>query len=30
VILRDGHVIFDGTAAELAESRNDYIREYIA
>jgi phospholipid/cholesterol/gamma-HCH transport system ATP-binding protein len=30
VILRDGHVIFDGTAAELADSRNDYIREYIA
>ena len=30
VILRDGHVIFDGTAAELAETRNDYIKEYIA
>src|SRR5436190_12568413 len=30
LILRDGHIIFDGTAAELAETRNDYIKEFIA
>src|SRR5437660_1703556 len=30
LILKDGKVIFDGTAAELAHSQNDYIREYIA
>ena len=30
VILKDGKVIFDGTAPELAESRDEYIREYIA
>ena len=28
--LRDGKVIFDGTLAELAASRDEYIREYIA
>ena len=30
LVLRDGRVIFDGTAVELAESRDEYIREYIA
>ena len=30
LVLRDGKVIFDGTAVELAESRDEYIREYIA
>ena len=30
LILRDGKVIFDGTAPELARSEDDYIREYIA
>src|SRR2546423_859454 len=30
LILRDGHIIFDGTAAELAETRNDYIKEFIS
>lgn len=30
VILKDGKVIFDGNAPELAESRDEYIREYIA
>lgn len=30
VILKDGKVIFDGTAPELSESRDEYIREYIA
>jgi len=30
LILRDGKVIFDGDAHELAESRDEYIREYIA
>ncbi len=30
VILKDGKLIFDGTAPELAESRDEYIREYIA
>lgn len=30
IILKDGKVIFDGTAGELAHSQNDYIREYIA
>jgi phospholipid/cholesterol/gamma-HCH transport system ATP-binding protein len=28
-VLRDGHVLFDGTAAELAGSDNPYLREYI-
>ena len=30
LILREGKVIFDGDAHELAASRNDYIREYIS
>jgi phospholipid/cholesterol/gamma-HCH transport system ATP-binding protein len=30
LLLRDGKVIFDGTAIELAQSRDEYIREYIA
>jgi phospholipid/cholesterol/gamma-HCH transport system ATP-binding protein len=30
LILRDAKVIFDGTAAELAHSRNEYIREYLS
>lgn len=30
VILRDGKVIFDGAAAELVNTRDQYIREYIA
>ncbi|MGO9864212.1 MAG: ABC transporter ATP-binding protein [Terriglobales bacterium] len=30
LILRGGKVIFDGDAAELAASRDDYIREYIS
>ncbi len=30
LILRDAKVIFDGTAAELARSRDEYIREYIS
>ncbi|MGI9103963.1 MAG: ABC transporter ATP-binding protein [Terriglobales bacterium] len=30
LILRDGNVIFDGNAPELAASRDEYIREYIA
>ena len=30
IILREGKVIFDGTAEELAHSRDDYIREYIS
>ena len=30
LILRQGKVIFDGTAPELARSEDDYIREYIA
>jgi phospholipid/cholesterol/gamma-HCH transport system ATP-binding protein len=30
LVLRDGKVIFDGTLAELAASRDEYIREYIA
>jgi phospholipid/cholesterol/gamma-HCH transport system ATP-binding protein len=29
MILRDGKVIFDGTAQELAQVRDPYIREYI-
>jgi phospholipid/cholesterol/gamma-HCH transport system ATP-binding protein len=29
-ILRDGKVIFSGTAPELAESEDEYIREYIS
>jgi phospholipid/cholesterol/gamma-HCH transport system ATP-binding protein len=30
IILRDGKVIFDGTAPDLANSPDEYIREYIA
>jgi phospholipid/cholesterol/gamma-HCH transport system ATP-binding protein len=30
LILRDGRVIFDGDAHELAQSKDEYIREYIA
>jgi phospholipid/cholesterol/gamma-HCH transport system ATP-binding protein len=30
LILRDGRVIFDGDAHQLATSRDDYIREYIS
>jgi phospholipid/cholesterol/gamma-HCH transport system ATP-binding protein len=30
LILRGGKVIFDGDAAELTASRDDYIREYIS
>jgi phospholipid/cholesterol/gamma-HCH transport system ATP-binding protein len=30
LILRDAKVIFDGDARELANSRDDYIREYIS
>ena len=30
LVLRDGKVIFDGTAPELACSNDEYIREYIA
>jgi phospholipid/cholesterol/gamma-HCH transport system ATP-binding protein len=30
LILRDGKVIFDGNAHELAHSRDEYIREYIS
>jgi len=29
VILRDGKIIFDGTAAELVRNKDEYIREYI-
>jgi ABC-type transporter Mla maintaining outer membrane lipid asymmetry ATPase subunit MlaF len=30
LILREGKVIFDGDAHQLAISRDDYIREYIS
>jgi phospholipid/cholesterol/gamma-HCH transport system ATP-binding protein len=30
LVLKDGKVIFDGTAPELARSNDEYIREYIA
>jgi phospholipid/cholesterol/gamma-HCH transport system ATP-binding protein len=30
LILRDSAIIFDGTAEELAHSRDEYIREYIS
>jgi phospholipid/cholesterol/gamma-HCH transport system ATP-binding protein len=30
LVLRDGKVIFDGTAVELAETKDEYIREYIS
>ena len=30
LVIRDGKVIFDGDALQLANSKDDYIREYIA
>jgi len=30
LVLRDGRIIFDGAAAELVHSRDDYIREYLS
>jgi phospholipid/cholesterol/gamma-HCH transport system ATP-binding protein len=30
LILRDGKIIFDGDVAELARTRDDYIREYLS
>jgi len=30
LVIRDGKVIFDGDAQELANSKDDYIREYIS
>jgi ABC-type transporter Mla maintaining outer membrane lipid asymmetry ATPase subunit MlaF len=30
LILRDGKVIFDGDAHELAQSEDPYIRKYLA
>jgi len=30
VILRDGHIIFEGTATELLRSTDQYIREYLS
>ncbi len=30
IILRDGHIIFDGSAAELVNSKDDYIQEYLS
>jgi phospholipid/cholesterol/gamma-HCH transport system ATP-binding protein len=30
LLLREGKVVFDGTAVELAESTDEYIREFIA
>ncbi len=30
LILRDGHVIFDGDIRQLAHSKDEYIREYIS
>jgi phospholipid/cholesterol/gamma-HCH transport system ATP-binding protein len=30
MILRDGHVIFDGDVHELAHTKDEYIREYIS
>jgi len=30
LILKEARIIFDGTAAELARSRDEYIREYIS
>ena len=30
LILRDGHVIFDGDLKQLRETRDEYIREYIS
>src|SRR5258708_24776543 len=30
LILRDGHIIFDGDLEDLRETRDEYIREYIS
>jgi ABC-type transporter Mla maintaining outer membrane lipid asymmetry ATPase subunit MlaF len=30
LVLRDGKIIFDGDAHQLATSKDDYIREYIS
>jgi len=30
IIMRDGHIIFDGDLKSLRETRDDYIREYIS
>jgi phospholipid/cholesterol/gamma-HCH transport system ATP-binding protein len=30
LILRDGHIIFEGTAADLLRSNDSYIREYLS
>ncbi len=30
LILRDGHIIFEGTAADLLRSKDPYIREYLS
>ena len=30
LVLRDGHIIFDGSAQDLSSSRDEYIREYIS
>lgn len=29
IVLRDGKIIFEGNAVQLAQSRDDYIREYL-
>jgi ABC-type transporter Mla maintaining outer membrane lipid asymmetry ATPase subunit MlaF len=30
LLLRDGKIIFNGDAHELAQSKDEYIREYIS
>jgi hypothetical protein len=30
LILRDGHIIFDGDLQNLKETKDEYIREYIS
>jgi ABC-type transporter Mla maintaining outer membrane lipid asymmetry ATPase subunit MlaF len=30
LMLRDGHIIFEGTAADLLRSNDPYIREYLS
>jgi phospholipid/cholesterol/gamma-HCH transport system ATP-binding protein len=30
ILLRDGHIIFEGTATELLRARDPYIREYLS
>ena len=30
LILRDGHIIFDGDLKSLRETKDEYIREYIS